>query len=736
VAIANYPGDFHWEDSFSYVKLSSKLCDLKDENPDSPIMAGEARIQSGIDSECDIALEPLMCQIHLNSLCCDFHTRPYKGEKLRNVRIYLTNVNGRCEVLRKDDFRPAVLVNDGKLDEETVSKLSFPGLVFKDLGEDIGEDVVKPDLDLYCYPNDSEEETLGSPHTRLVIEGELGGKKYYYPINVNEEGFGYSEGEKGLHRNTRYSLNITITRTGSADPDIAVEKGTATIGCNVKPWNEKENATVTFGFPTGALATKSSDPDEDKISDINLFVFNSLGELDGHEFFRDQALFNGKNGISCKTELIKNSTYSIYACANFGYPISGIRTLEDLMQYRFHLAYPDEYREGIPMSGKVGEIRIDDDGDVVLPMTRMMSKISLDVDRTGLEKGTKIYVRSVRIGGCPTSATPFSESKANDEDDVFETGFFKGYGQVDALNKDETLGHSGQISLYMLENRQGDLLEDIMSDKEKIFQDGDPRSKVCSFIEIKSEFISDSCYTKPGEFLIYRFYLGENRRNFDIERNCHYHFTLKPEGSGISEDSWRVDKSGIGIYVDKIELSRNAIEMNYVGQEIDISAKAYPQNASSGKLYWESSDPSVAETYPHHEADGEMTGTDCTVKATGGGECTIICKSADGKSAEARCKIAVCIAPTVFTLHPGNYISGTNNEKIHIWCDLFPPDVPFEISKKDLEFDKARGIYDYEMDEDGLGVVLTLKNNGTGLINIDAGPPINDGFLVIVVVNP
>ena len=87
-------------------------------------------------------------------------------------------------------------------------------------------------------------------------------------------------------------------------------------------------------------------------------------------------------------------------------------------------------------------------------------------------------------------------------------------------------------------------------------------------------------------------------------------------------------------------------------------------------------------------------------------------------------------------LYPGQFITGTNGEKVHVWCEVYPEDTPIDISRDDLDFDVERGIYTYEMDPDGHGVVLTLRENGTGMFTIDAGPPVNDGFLVIIVVNP
>ena len=43
--------------------------------------------------------------------------------------------------------------------------------------------------------------------------------------------------------------------------------------------------------------------------------------------------------------------------------------------------------------------------------------------------------------------------------------------------------------------------------------------------------------------------------------------------------------------------------------------------------------------------------------------------------------------------------------------------------------------YDYEIDEDGRGAVLTLTGPGCGLIYMEAGDPINDAALFIIEVN-
>ena len=103
---------------------------------------------------------------------------------------------------------------------------------------------------------------------------------------------------------------------------------------------------------------------------------------------------------------------------------------------------------------------------------------------------------------------------------------------------------SDVVSVYLLENRQGDLLEGITDEREKILSDS-RYSEVCSFIELKADYHSPRWHTRAGEHLVYRFYLGESPGNFDVRRNTLYRIWVRPQGDGLQEDSWRVDKTAL-----------------------------------------------------------------------------------------------------------------------------------------------------------------------------------------------
>ena len=71
----------------------------------------------------------------------------------------------------------------------------------------------------YCYPNET------ATKTRLVIEAEIGGYTYYYPLTLDE-----------VAANTAYTYNLTITRLGSDSPNVPVADGAVNFTVTVKDW--------------------------------------------------------------------------------------------------------------------------------------------------------------------------------------------------------------------------------------------------------------------------------------------------------------------------------------------------------------------------------------------------------------------------------------------------------------------------------------------------------------------
>ena len=400
-------------------------------------------------------------------------------------------------------------------------------------------------------------------------------------------------------------------------------------GCSHAPMMQEE-VLCRISVDECGFAVKSSDPDEEQISDVSIMIFDERGDAEECIWLR-----NGET--VAEVPLVLGKTYSFRACANFGY-----RTFADhiseLDEMTFYMAYPDEYSKGMPMYASVDGIRIGEDASVNLMMKRLMAKISLRMDRRKLSEGVEMNIVGVRIGNCPKSVKVFGSSSVSSHDQCFGIGFSRNDAQTAVLN---TLGPddlSGVVSLYMLENMQGDITEPIDEDSEKVFGAQDHRKDVCSYIEMDIEYLSHEKYSESP--LIYRFYLGDSRTNLDVERNCHYRITVCPEDDGLNGDGWRVDKSGI-----------------------------------------------------------------------------------------------YDLGPTYFKSYPTPYIRGKIGDKVHIGCIFSPSDTPFDVGESYMMDDKKTGIYDYEIDPDGHGAVLTLTGPGRGWIYMEAGEPINDGALFMIEVD-
>lgn len=299
--------------------------------------------------------------------------------------------------------------------------------------------------------------------------------------------------------------------------------------------SEQEQARITVSFSSTSPQVRSESPDEEKITDISLIIFDASGNA-------EDCIYLERGLTTASTTLVMEKEYTFCACANFGRQIYADH-IDELQEVVFHIAYPDEYREGIPMAA-VKEVLVREDCCIEIPLERLMARIDLCIDRSHLNNDVEMYVRSARIGNCPRYVTPFRKSRIIDEDGAFPTGFILNDIQTSDLNKGIGNGRSKEVSLYMFENMQGKTDSYIRSDSEKIFDDYDPRIYTCSYIEMEIEYISQE--KRSGEKpLIYRFYLGEDRNSFDVRRNTCYNITVTPENDGLSEDSWRVDQSGI-----------------------------------------------------------------------------------------------------------------------------------------------------------------------------------------------
>lgn len=234
---------YDWAAISSISSMDDIYADLETEKRNALLMTAQEKTRAGSGQACRMTLRPLVCEILLQSIRCDFSNRPYEGSVLKDVSVYLTNVNAQCSLTADGVVMPTRIINHGSLSDEDMEGFLEPDLIFRNIEEDIGEERIETGISLLCYPNASPEESPGSPFTRLVIEGSIDGERFWWPIDLNRD----NEVERqGLYRNHCYSYDIVIRRKGSSDPDTPVDIEDIDLKINITPWTEKEGYPARF----------------------------------------------------------------------------------------------------------------------------------------------------------------------------------------------------------------------------------------------------------------------------------------------------------------------------------------------------------------------------------------------------------------------------------------------------------------------------------------------------------
>lgn len=236
--IANSSRDrYEWSEIRNINTIANLTCNLEDEKRNMPVMTCLKDVTAGEESFPDML--PLRSEIVLQTIRCDFSGKPYEGERLTDVRVYLTYVNASSCIVPSDRNTSLRMINPGMLDEHCLETFKEKDIIMQSLNEDIGPQAVKAACSLFCYANSPGEESIGSPYTKLVIEGKIGSDTYYYPVKINPEGGGVAPGG-------RYVFDIVITRTGATAPDGNLNEEDIEINMEIEQWREKEWYEIKF----------------------------------------------------------------------------------------------------------------------------------------------------------------------------------------------------------------------------------------------------------------------------------------------------------------------------------------------------------------------------------------------------------------------------------------------------------------------------------------------------------
>ena len=345
-------------------------------------------------------------------------------------------------------------------------------------------------------------------------------------------------------------------------------------GCSIgeRP-GERVMGELVMELVSGAPA-RSTPPDEWLVSDINLLIYNEEGLLEERRYYPARSVSATGGAVRLRTSLLTEAAYDIFIAANIGYALPALGR-EEVEAYRYHMAYPDEYSRGMPMCARLDGFVSHGEPSVTVPLIRAMARIDLRLDRSKLDSDVSFQVTAVTIGNGPSSVCLFGDSRAESASQVFAGGYTLNDRQVQPLNTDQTVGVSRPVSLYLLENLQGDLL-DTEDEREKTFSEG-RYPQVCSYLEIKGSYHSNAWHTRPGETVSYRFYLGDGPGNFDIYRNTACEVTVCLEGDGLSEEGWRVDKGEL-VSETSFDLHPAAYNECQPGDDYRIWCDVFPED--------------------------------------------------------------------------------------------------------------------------------------------------------------
>lgn len=210
---------------------------LADETFGYLTMYGEEDVTMTAQTSKSITVSRFISRIAVTSVRTDFEGTPYEGIPLTNCRLYMINVHGDKLLHNGNATASPIILNEGQLNETDAASTAQEGLIMDVIETDISHEGYNTPHYLYSYSNETSDIAAS---TKLILQADLNGTTYYYPIPVNQEGYGhnseYGEGHYGIRRNTVYSYGITVTRPGALNPDTPVEPGTLDLSIDVEDW--------------------------------------------------------------------------------------------------------------------------------------------------------------------------------------------------------------------------------------------------------------------------------------------------------------------------------------------------------------------------------------------------------------------------------------------------------------------------------------------------------------------
>lgn len=232
VAAVNAPDLSHISSLSQFTEARS---DLSDNAVADLVMAGS--VSATVDeAEVSVTVEVsrLVARVAVLKITNAMSAPAYSSIPIVLRGMYLSNVAGDCPYLHAD--APTLWYNKVGI-RSGCPELLYSGSVSYSLEQ--GASHTEPNY-FYCYQNSTEYDSqsgIWSPrYTRLVLETQIDGKFYYYPVSL-----------PGIERNHTYDIEeIRLTRLGSDAPDKLVDTGAVEVRIRIVDWQDGSTVNVTI----------------------------------------------------------------------------------------------------------------------------------------------------------------------------------------------------------------------------------------------------------------------------------------------------------------------------------------------------------------------------------------------------------------------------------------------------------------------------------------------------------
>lgn len=209
---------------FSKIKKSTDLLScityLKDNAIDKLQMFGSTQLDVKANTNSvSITATRIPARISIEKIILNFQATAYKNSSLKIEQLYVTNVAAGAKLGTLASA--SEWINLSKFDssiDASLKALTYeqtPNISIKN-----GTTYNKNHY-FYVYPHEKGKQT------RLVIEGSIDGKKYFFPINISDS----------IESNMTYTITeLTITRPGSEDSNTPVCTTQCNANITIEEW--------------------------------------------------------------------------------------------------------------------------------------------------------------------------------------------------------------------------------------------------------------------------------------------------------------------------------------------------------------------------------------------------------------------------------------------------------------------------------------------------------------------